>query len=191
MPRRKLCAAALGLLAAALAVTGARAAEVKFEISLSDYRFEPDRIIVRPGDTVTITLINKSRDREHEFMVGRKVELGGPFGDRPEGYEEDFFNGLQVEVLDAEGVTMLMEGKAKLTGMGAMGGGMSMGDMGGMAGMEMDEDHGFMVQVKPGGKATIRFTVPANRAGEWQMGCFAEDGQHYDEGMKGSFVVRS
>ena len=179
-----------------LAGTSGRAAEAKFEVSMTDYRFEPSRIVVRPGDTVTITLVNNSRDREHEFMVGREVEMGGPFGDRPEGYHEDFFQGVQVEVLSAEGVTMLMAGQARLTGMSGMGGHMSMGGMGAMGGnmsatsMEMGDAHGFMVQLKPGGKATIRFTVPANRAGQWEMGCFAEDGQHYTEGMKGSFVVR-
>lgn len=180
--------AGVGLLAALVLAGGVvQAAEVKFDVAMTDYRFEPERITVRPGDTVTLVLLNKSRDREHEFMVGRKVEMGGPFGDRPEGYEEDFFDGLQLEVLAADGVTMLMAGGAKLAGMGEMGGGMAMSDMGGM---EMGGGHGFMVQLKPGGRATIRFTVPASRAGQWEIGCFAEDGQHYDEGMKGSFVVR-
>ena len=161
---------------------------------MTDYRFEPDRVVVRPGDTVTITLVNKSRDREHEFMVGRKVEMGGPFGDRPEGYEEDFFNGLQVELLNAEGVTMLMPDDAKMSGMGgSMGGSGGHGPMDSvmpMGGMGEGGRHGFMVQLRPGGKATIRFTVPANRAGQWEVGCFAEDGQHYTEGMKGTLVVR-
>lgn len=187
------------LFATVLAGTSARAAEAKFEVSMTDYRFEPNRIVVRPGDTVTITLVNKSRDREHEFMVGREVQMGGPFGDRPEAYHEDFFQGLQVEVLSAEGVTMLMAGEARLTEMSGMGGHTSMGGMGDMGGTggnmsaaatETDDGHGFMVQLKPGGKATIRFTVPPDRTGQWEMGCFAEDGQHYTEGMKGSFVVR-
>ena len=164
---------------------------------MTDYRFAPDRLTVRPGDTVTITLVNKSRDREHEFMVGRKVEMGGPFGDRPEGYEEDFFNGLQVELLNADGVAALMAGNAKMSGMsGSMsgaGGHGAMGNMGSsmpMGAMDQDGRHGFMVQLKPGGKATLRFTVPSNRAGQWEVGCFAEDGQHYTEGMKGTLVVR-
>ena len=187
MSARKLLAG-MGLLAAVmLAGSAVQAAEVKFEVTMTDYRFEPERVVVRPGDTVTLVLLNKSGDREHELMVGRQVEMGGPFGDRPEGYEVDFFDGVQVEVLAADGVTMLMAGGAELSGMGAMDAGMAMSDM---AGMVMDQGHGFMLQLKPGGTATIRFTVPASRAGQWEMGCFAEDGQHYDEGMKGSFVVR-
>jgi plastocyanin len=185
-------AAIMALFVTALAGSSGRVGEAKFEVSMTDYRFEPDRVVVRPGETVTNTLVNKSRDREHEIMLGREVLMGGPFGDRPEAYRRDFFQGLKVEILSAEGVAMLMTGQARLTGMTGMGGHSSMGGMGGTgsAAMKMGEGHGFMVQLKPGGKATIRFTVPASRAGLWEMGCFAEDGQHYSEGMKGSFVVR-
>ena len=193
----RLSAAVLTVLAALLAGSGARAGEARFEVSMTDYRFEPDRLVVRPGDTVTITLVNKSREREHEFMVGRKVEMGGPFGDRPEGYQEDFFNGLRVELVSAEGLTMLMTGNAKVSGMspsmsgaGGHGGMAGMGSSMPMAATAQGGRHGFMVQLKPGGKATIRVSVPSNRAGQWEVGCFAEDGQHYTEGMKGTLIVR-
>lgn len=54
----------------------------------------------------------------------------------------------------------------------------------------MDEHHGFMVELAAGGEATIRFTVPADRTGEWELGCFIGDGWHYDEGMHGKLIVQ-
>lgn len=32
--------------------------------------------------------------------------------------------------------------------------------------------HGIMVRLKPESRATITFTVPADRKGKWQMACF-------------------
>ncbi len=59
----------------------------------------------------------------------------------------------------------------------------------------MDEhmDHtGFMVMSNTGsGVSFIEFTVPADRVGEWEMGCFEDDGAHYDDGMKGTLVVEA
>ncbi len=54
-------------------------------------------------------------------------------------------------------------------------------------------DHmGWMVMSDAGSGATIiEFTVPADREGEWEMGCFEDDGAHYDDGMKGKLVVTS
>lgn len=156
------------------------------QLSLEEYKFVPDKVRLRAGDTVTVTLVNNSGEkREHEFMVGRDVMKGGAFGDKPVGYMTDFFAGLEVEVLEAQGVKTLAAGEAKLTGEAAMPfmghGGMPMGAGG--------AHQGFMVQLEPGGKLTFRFTVPADRAGEWEIGCFAEDGQHYTDGMKATLVV--
>lgn len=120
-------------------------------------------------------------------MVGRGVVKGGPFGDRPDGYEADFFEGVTVEVVDARGAKDTVAGKAKLIGKapGHQMGGMQMG-----ADMHGEGHQGFMIQLEPGGVATIAFTVPEGRAGRWEMGCFSEDGQHYGEGMKGTWEVK-
>lgn len=80
---------------------------------------------------------------------------------KPAGYQEDFFAGLHPQV---SGEKLKQE--------------------------EEEEEHaGFMVALEPGGTATIVFTVPADRVGEWEIGCFEEDGVHYQEGMKGKFIV--
>ncbi|ADU51703.1 hypothetical protein Tmar_1594 [Thermaerobacter marianensis DSM 12885] len=311
-----LTAGAVLLSACASQVAGSPENPVqKVELRMGDYWFNPGQLVVRAGDTVTITVVNDSRERrEHEFMVGRQVMMGGPFGDRPDGFMEDFFDGVEVELLEAEGVTMLMPGEAKVTGeaaealmkaMGGMGGmpgmegtgemgdmggmpgtagmggmdghgegtegsggsatmdggvmgggsmngmdgmngtsggqsmegargtsgtnmngmnsmnnmnGMNiMGDMGGMGGMSGmggmdgmdgmegmngdgiggmegmamggDAHAGFMIQLEPGGRATFTIKIPEGKAGRWEFACFAQDGQHYGEGMKGTLVV--
>ena len=65
-----------------------------------------------------------------------------------------------------------------------------------MAEGEMDMDHGmdhagFMVLIPNGDEdATITFTVTEDMVGEWELGCFTDDGQHYEDGMKGTLVVK-
>ncbi|MBI2322268.1 MAG: cupredoxin domain-containing protein [Chloroflexi bacterium] len=43
------------------------------------------------------------------------------------------------------------------------------------------------LEIKSGGRATLAFTLPADRAGTWEVGCFLPG--HYDAGMKGSLVI--
>ncbi|MCS7250888.1 MAG: hypothetical protein RMK32_02355 [Anaerolineae bacterium] len=46
-----------------------------------------------------------------------------------------------------------------------------------------EEAHGFMVVLEPGEEpVTIIFTVPSNKVGEWEMGCFESDGSHWQLG---------
>lgn len=77
---------------------------------------------------------------------------------KPEGFEHDFFAEVKV--------TYTVE-KGKV---------------------EQEEEHGFEVELEPGGKATLTFTVPADRKGEWEIGCFVPS--HYEAGMKGTLIVR-
>ncbi len=102
---------------------------------------------------MTLQLINKGKV-EHEFMVGREVEK---HEGKPEGFEHDFFAGIEVTY-------KVEEGKVKR------------------------EEHGFEVELEPGGKATLTFTVPQDRKGEWEIGCFVTG--HYEAGMKGVLIVR-
>jgi len=54
--------------------------------------------------------------------------------------------------------------------------------------VEREEEHGFEVELEPGGKAILTFTVPSDRTGEWEMACFVPG--HYEAGMKGTLLVR-
>lgn len=58
----------------------------------------------------------------------------------------------------------------------------------------MDAHEGLMVMIDPqmiaaGEETTITFTVPEDKVGRWEFGCFQERGQHYDDGMRGIIIV--
>jgi uncharacterized cupredoxin-like copper-binding protein len=52
-----------------------------------------------------------------------------------------------------------------------------------------DAHAGLMVQVEPGETVEARYTLPADRAGDWEIGCF-EPG-HYEAGMHATLRVTS
>ena len=56
---------------------------------------------------------------------------------------------------------------------------------------EHDEEmhEGFMVALPEDGTGTIKFTVTEGMVGKWEIGCFEQDGVHYDAGMKGSVNI--
>ncbi len=63
-----------------------------------------------------------------------------------------------------------------------------------MEDMDMEEGddhagHGFMVLRQPNETARITITIPLDATGEWELGCFEEDGAHWDDGMKGTFTI--
>lgn len=49
-------------------------------------------------------------------------------------------------------------------------------------------EEGYHVELEPGATGTLTFTVP-DKPGEWEMACFIDDGEHYDEGMHGTLTV--
>lgn len=161
-------------------------------IVMGDYAFSPNRLTWRAGETVTLTIVNGSSAQPgtpHEIMFGRRPlreegALGPVQGD---GFEEQLLDGATVEVLAGERVTMVMAETARLTGvdpMALMPPGMD------MAGMEMRPGMDFMAVVGAVGSLTIRFVVP-DRPGDWEFGCFQQDGQHYLNGMRGIVTVTS
>lgn len=42
---------------------------------------------------------------------------------------------------------------------------------------------------EPGEVTVIEFTVPEDRVGTWQIGCFQEAGQHWEDGMRATLIV--
>ncbi len=115
------------------------------------------------GQEVTIRLVNKGL-LEHEIMFGRQLMS---MNNRPAGYQVDMFEtaGVEPQVEKPEDEHEEEEAHA-------------------------EEHTGFMVTV-PGEnhEATMRFTVTEEMVGEWEIGCFLQDGVHYDAGMKGTLVV--
>ena len=138
---------------------------VTYTIEMSEYAFSPNTIEATVGQQVTLELENKGT-LEHEMMFGRDVMM---MNNRPAGYQSDMF-----QMANVEPQVMMQE---SMSGMGESGQG---------------ADHtGFMVILpKTGDKATLTFTVTKDMQGEWEIGCFSQEGVHYDAGMKGKFVVK-
>ena len=145
--------------------SGQKQEPVKYTIEMSEFAYSPNEIQVKVGQDVTIELVNTGA-LPHELMVGRNVKM---HDNQPDGFEQDMFETAQVEP----------------EVMGGMQDGMDMSSEG------MGDEHtGFMVTVPNGGEnITINFTATQDQAGEWEMGCFQQEGVHYDAGMKGKLVV--
>lgn len=143
------------------ACTAQRPEPVSFTVEMTEYAFNPASIEVQVGQEVTLELVNLGT-LEHEIMFGRNVMM---MENRPAGYQEDMFavGGVEPQV------------------------DMMAGEMG----EEEEEGHtGFMVVLpKTGDMASLKFVVTQEMVGEWEMGCFEQDGVHYDAGMKGRFIV--
>lgn len=156
-----------------LALTGCAQATpepVTFTMEMSEYAFSPATIEVQVGQTVTIEMINTGT-LEHEIMFGRTVKRTN---NRPNGFEQDAFETARVEPqLEEQIAEAAMED-----------------DMHADEDMHMEDHEGFMVLLpKTGDRAILTFTPTEDMIGEWEMGCFEQDGVHYDAGMKGTLVV--
>jgi uncharacterized cupredoxin-like copper-binding protein len=148
-------------------------------LKLKDFAFKPDTLRIPAGEPVKIMMKNTGKVT-HEFMAGK-----GGIAASGDGFKQDLFHNVTVH---HTGGTVEMSG-------------MNMGDMN-MSGMKMDSmkmgkmkkmESSFMIDVKPGKKASISFTLPESTKGTWKMGCFFKFGQtsktHYDAGMKGVVIV--
>lgn len=152
------------LLALLLAACGSKPEPVTINIDMTEYAFNPADIQLKVGQEVEMVLTN-SGQLAHEIMFGRNVVM---MNNRPAGYETDMFeaSGVEPEVIMAEDLHEESEEHEE----------------------EMHE--GFMVFLPEGDhEATLRFTVEPQMAGEWEMGCFEQDGVHYDAGMKGTLTI--
>ena len=135
---------------------------VSFTVNMTEYKFEPAQIEVEVGQQVTIELVN-SGQLAHEIMFGRMVMKDN---NRPHSYETDMFEAAHIQptLTHADGSPMEASHEAG--------------------------HEGFMVVLeKTGDKAVMTFEVTEDMVGDWEMGCFEQDGVHYDAGMVGTFTV--
>ena len=150
-------------LAFTLVACGGGASQLKpvsFNIDMTEYSFTPNTLDLKVGQEVTLNFTNKGQ-LQHEIMFGRGVHEDA--NGRPAGYEEDMFA--------AGGVTPTSTQSAE-------------------ASEEAEEEHtGFDVTIPPGATAKVTFEVTKGMVGQWEMGCFEQDGVHYDAGMKGPVTV--
>jgi plastocyanin len=141
---------------------------VTITLEMSEYAYNPDTIEVKVGQQVTIEMVNNGA-LVHELMIGRDVVMTDG---RPNGFEHDLFAEAGVEPTLVGGMMEMAEEDTH---------------------SEEEEGHmhaGFMATVpETGGTASLSFTVTEDMLGEWELGCFEQDGVHYDAGMKGTFIV--
>lgn len=138
---------------------GGTSEPVSYTVDMAEYTFTPSNLEFKVGQQVALTLINKG-SLQHEIMFGREVMKTN---NRPAGYQEDMFaaGGVHPEVTQSA-----------------------------MPEEEVEEGHsGFMVVLPVEAQATVTFNVTEGMVGEWEMGCFEQDGVHYDAGMKGMVSV--
>ncbi len=135
---------------------------VSYTIEMSEFAFSPSTVEVKVGQPVTLEVINNG-SLEHEIMFGQQVTL---MENRPNGYMTEMFTSAGVDPETMMGTDT-------------------------MEGMHEESHSGFMVVLpETGDRATITFTPTEKMVGEWEMGCFEQEGVHYDAGMKGTLVVQ-
>ena len=155
-------------------------------IELTESAFTLNNIEVMAGTTVRFVLENTGQE-EYEFMIGRVVSRAPGY---PDTFETDFFHGVKVDV--AGDPVMVMGGEAVLTRDGMAQEDDHDEESSGMEGMAMDDDHGFMIsQAAATGGTVVTIEIPADKAGTWEIGCFVDEGTHYEDGMKGTLTVIS
>lgn len=145
------------------ACNGAKGEVVRYSIDMTEYFFTPNSLNLKVGQEVSLELTN-SGQIAHEIMIGQVLEIEN---NHPAGYLKDFFEigNVKPEILSAT------EGAGEAH--------------------ELQHEHGgFMVVLpKTGDKVVVRFKVSPAMIGEWEMGCFEQDGVHYTSGMKGTVIV--
>ena len=141
---------------------------LELTIEMSEFAFSPQNLDFQVGQEVTLHLINVGA-LSHEIMFGRETAMEDG---HPANYMTDMFEFAHVE----PEVTM-MEGDHAEEDMH----------------MEDEEEHGhsgFMIEVPPGDdEYTMTFTVTEDMVGEWEIGCFDQNGVHYTAGMHGTLTV--
>lgn len=153
----------LTLLLLLTACSGAKGETVTYTIDMTEYAFTPNTLNLKVGQEVVLKLTN-SGQLAHEIMIGQVVKMEN---NHPSGYLKDFFEvgNVKPEILSAtEGAGEAHEGE--------------------------HIHSGFMIVLpKTGDQVTLRFKVTPAMIGEWEMGCFEQDGVHYTSGMKGVVMV--
>lgn len=147
---------------------------VMINLLMREYAYLPKTLYLPAGKNVTLVLYNRGTV-PHEFMAGRDVT-----GDR-DGFKEDLFEGVEV----------LMEGgmpeDAEHHEEGHSESKAHDQESSGTEHHEGEDHNGTRILVAPGEAATMNFTLPLDRKGEWEMGCFQPD--HYESGMHGTVRV--
>ena len=176
-PRRRLTRVLIGLallLGMSLAAAPSALAETSIQVGNNvkkvtivekDYSFTPDHLTFTAGETVRLTLVNKSTDKTHEFLMGKNLKKC------KDNFGKTFACGWQDPLIPKDSMVIFGQGH-------------------GIDELQVDQPSQVALLDK-GGTVTMQFTVPKNAAGDWQFGCFEQKGSHFtDHGMKGTITVK-
>lgn len=137
----------------------------KITINESDYAFSPKHLTFTAGQTVRITLVNKSTDKTHEFLMGKNLKKC------KDNFGKTYACGWQKPLIPQDSMVIYGQGH-------------------GIDELQVDQPSQVALLDK-GGTVTMQFTVPKNAAGDWQFGCFEQKGSHFtDHGMKGTITIK-
>ncbi len=169
--------------------------QVEYTIEMTEFAYSPDTIEVSVGQEVTLHLKNMGA-LEHELMIGQEVmSMDG----QPADFEHNMFENHEPMVMkasdehadgDEHGSDEHTDGDEHGSDEHAAEGEHSEG--GEHADGGHDDMHGFMVSLpgqQPDQVTTLTFTVTEDMVGEWKIGCFLDNGAHYQAGMVGTFIV--
>jgi uncharacterized cupredoxin-like copper-binding protein len=183
----------------ALVLVGCSAADPApvIDLEMNEFGFIPEEIELKVGQVVTLKMVNVG-EIEHEFMVGREVVFDGI---QPAGYVHDMFEGVEPVVTYSEhghedGEADDHHDEDEVEDHHEEGEDHHDDDVAEDHHDDDHEHHGFMVllagteDAEGATEASIQFTVTEEMVGNWEIGCFLEDGGHYDEGMIGTLVVK-
>ncbi len=211
-------AASLLLAACSTLLAAEPGPEGEIQIVLEDYDIDPDVIRLRAGQRVRMVIVNRGTHL-HELMIGREVEVHegiteGFAEDFFAGIQDIQVEGpgmvmglpgMEMEGMEMGGMEEGAQGMAMEEDPGHDEGGPDpghdeapeamAGEFGPLTLANLADEHaGLMVMIDPRmvppDQATVlTFTVPEDKVGRWELGCFQERGQHYDDGMRAVLIV--
>lgn len=112
-------------------------------------------IILKAGQRVEIEFENIGF-ATHEIVFGKEVVFEQ---DMPLGYQENFFQGVEIEI------------KGEVDGKG----------------FKIESRDLTYLELEPEAWLKVVFTVPYDKVGEWELGCFYSG--HYEDGMHTSLLI--
>jgi hypothetical protein len=137
---------------------------VSHKITIAEHAISPDRIDIKVGQQVTFIFENKSQV-DHELRFGQQVVING---NHPAGYEVDFF-------VNAGEEPKLSPGRENLAGAQPV---------------DRTDSGAYVINLTPAKPtAALTFFVTDEMVGEWEIGCFAQEGTHYIEDTAAKLVV--
>lgn len=151
------------------------------QVLMKEYAYLPNPLTLKSGQRTTLAVINRGK-MPHEFRIGRDVAPD------KSGFKEDLFAGVEVKI----GTSPEEEQKATAEGKDDSSASDSASDSSAATDSDSSsspsDSSGPVRAVIPAGATVyMTFTLPRDRRGEWEMGCF--ENLHYGSGMSGKVRV--